>query len=194
MTGNEILALARASFGERSELTVLNTEALEYLNSALQELYNDLPPERMKERLVETAVVMAANRGPITNTWDRVVEVYVNDKPAIQVPKEVIQNADYGNLFTPSVGIFHLDNSYVWVRPSGTVKIVHLTPPAELVTLDLTAELAAFSRVWHPALAHLVTSYMYAQEEDQTQAQHYRGEYSQQILGLIQQMSEEESQ
>jgi hypothetical protein len=189
MTGDEIIALARANFGESSPLTVSVQTAKDFLNAALQELYNDLPPERMKNRLTESVVVMTANQGPVENTWDRIIEVYVDDVPALQVPKDVIPNADHNSMFSPPVAIFHVDDKYVWVRPSGAVKIVHVEPPG--IIANFSSEVSVFSELWHSALALLTTSYMYAQEEDVTQAQHYRGEYSQTIASLIQQMEVE---
>lgn len=189
MTGDEIIALARANFGEETALTVSEQTSEDFVNAALQELYNDLPVERLKNLLTESTVTMASNKGPIDNAWDQVIEVYVDDLPAVMVPRDVIQNADHNSLFAPPIAICHVDNSHVWVRPSGTVKIVHLDPPDAIS--DFTAEVTDFSELWHSAIAMLVTSYMYAQEEDSTQAQHYRSEYSQSLASLLQQMEKE---
>lgn len=190
MTGDEIIALARADFGEAAPLTISADTSKEYLNRAQYELFQDLPPERQKANLLEEAVTATTGQGTITNTWDRIVEVYVNDVPAAPVGREVISNADYGTLFAPSIPVFHIDNSHVWVRPvGGTVKVVHLNPPNRIT--DTTVAVTSFREQWHRAMAFLITSYMYAQEEDTPQAAHYRAEYTQYIAGQLQQSSEE---
>lgn len=192
MTGDEIIALARANFGEASPNTVSVQTAKDFLNSALQELYNDLPSSRMKNLIAEDSVALTSGQGLVVNTYDQVLEVYVDSLPAIQVPREVIRNSDHNDLFTSPVPIFYVDEKNLWVRPTtGLAKIVHLDPPG--VIADFTQEVSVFAELWHPALALLVTSYLYAQEEDTTQAAHYRGEYSHTLTNLMQGVQEEVS-
>lgn len=193
MTGDEIIALARAHFGEETAQTVSTDNALDYLNISLQELFNDLPPSRIRNRLAEDSVALVSGQGGILNTWDRIVEIYVDDNPGIVVPKGAIEAADYGTLFAPAIPIVHFDDSHIWVRPTGsTVKVVHLEPPTPVTEGNRTNELAEFDEKWHPALAFLVASYMYAQEEDQAQAGYYKSEYMQ-MLSNMSASAEEES-
>ncbi len=148
MTGDEIIALARANFGEETPLTVSEDTSLDYLNVAAQELYNDLPPERMKNLLNEDEVVMASGQGPIDNTWDQVLEVYVDDVPAAMVPREVIGNADYNTLFAPHIPIFHADLSGILPWPSSLLPTCMLRkriPPRLLTTEGNTTNLSQVS-------------------------------------------------
>lgn len=196
MTGEEIITLARYHFGEGTALTITEDAALAYLNEAMQELYSDLPVDRMRN-LIEEATVsfVSGNRGVIPNTWDRIGFVYVDEKPAVAVPPEVIRNTDYGTFFTPGVPIYHVDVSYLWVRPAdaGSVTVLYLNPPVAILTAGLATELTVFNRAFHSALADLTASYMYAQEEDLEQAGFFKNEYMSKISNALEMAAAEAS-
>jgi len=187
VTGDEIIALARFHFGEETPNTVSTDTVKDFLNAALMELYEDLPTERLKHLISTDSLSLTAGKGELLNEWDKVLEVHVDGSPAILVGREIIHNIDYGqlNLFEPVIPLFHINESHVWVRPTGsTVEVVHLGPPD--VINNFGQEVTAFEEQWHAALASLVASFMYAQEEDIQQAQHYRGDYQQRISSLLQ--------
>lgn len=185
MTPTEIITLARSHFGEPTPLTVDADTARDYLNASIRELYEDLPPDRLKGLLTEESVTLTAGEGDIDPTWDKIVELYVDGLPAHAVGRESIAHNDYNQFFESPVPIFHLDDSHVWVRPTtSTVEVVHIDPPAELVEADDDVEFTDIEDIWHPALADLVAMYMYAQEEDAQQSELYRNAY-QQKLGML---------
>lgn len=191
MTGDEIIALARASFGEAQPLTVSADNAKKYLNASLKELYEDLPPDRMKNLISTSSVAIVSGKGLVSDTFDKLLEVYVDDIPALQVSKSIIRGWDYGTLFQTEVPIFHWDTENLWVRPPlGAISVVHLDPPNPIS--NFTLEVSAFDNVFHEALAALVASKMYAQEEDATQAQHYRQEYLHSITSILETQGSEE--
>lgn len=181
MTGDEVIALAREFFGEPTANTVSTTAAKDYLNTALLELYNDLPPNRMRDRLSVDSVALTTGQGSIPNTWDRIVDIYVNDIPTFLVDRHVVYSAQELTYFEPSVPIAHFNEESLWIAPmaAGTVKVVHLEPPTLIATTS--DEITEFKEQWHKALALLIASYMYAQEEDSAQAQYFKGEYQQML-------------
>lgn len=191
MTPAEIIELARVHFGEETASSVSADSALKFLNEAQQELYQDLPPDRMKSLVQEASVATVDNQGVIVATWDKILDIYVDEIPAVQVSKEIIRNADR-NLFGPPIPVWYRDEKYVWVRPSGDLLVIFLQSPDDLVTGDLETELDSFDKIFHPALADLVAAYMYAQEEDGVQAQHYRAEYVGKISSVTEQMAVQE--
>lgn len=187
MTPSAIIDLARAQFGETNALTVTATTARSFLNAALMELYEDLPSERMKNLLTDANVTLDPNgRGDVLDTWDKVVELYLYGIPAQPVPREVIQAHDYNEFFESPVPIFYADESHIWVRPiTATCTVVFLSPPTQVTTVNESAEYTDIEESFHPALADLVTSKMYAQEEDPTQAEWYRNTYQQKLAMLL---------
>ena len=193
MTPNEIIALARIHFGEPNPLTISSTDELVLFNESMREIYSDLPSDRLKSLISEdTVTITGDNRGPVDSSWDRVIEVYVNDRPAIQAPKETIRNSELSSYFAPAVPIFHVDEQYLWVRPHETgdvVKAVYLSPPSTVVTGGRDTEITEIHEAFHEAVALLLASYMYAQEEDLVQAQHYKGEYVSVISNLSSRMA-----
>lgn len=185
MTPAEIIALARAQFGELTALTVSAQDARDMLNGAILELYEDLPPSRLKNLLTVTAVALTSGKGSIDPLWDKVIEVYVDDNPAFLVDRAVIAAHDYSQFFTSPTPIAHVDDDSVWVRPTtGVCSVLHLDPPEEVTAANEGTEYSSVSDVWHPALADLVTAAMYAQEEDITQMEAYRASYMQR-LGML---------
>lgn len=192
MTGDEIINLARIHYGEETPNVVSSDSAKSFLNSAIMELYEDLPAERKKNLITTDTVSLTSGSGIIDDTWDKVLEVYANGVPAYLVSREVIYNSAYGqqNLFESVVPIFYIDDTQVWVRPdNATVDVVHIDPPVPIANFE--GEVTAFDEQWHPALAFLVASYMYAQEEDVVQAQHYRAEYQQRLTSVTASVGEE---
>jgi hypothetical protein len=187
VTGDEIIALARSHYGEETPNIVSADMAKDFLNAALMELYEDLPTERLKHLISTDSLSLTAGKGEFPDEWDKILEVHVNGSPAILVGREVIHNTDYGqlNLFEPVIPIFHINESHVWVRPTGsTVEVVYLGPPDVIDNFE--SEVTVFEEQWHAALASLVASFMYAQEEDLQQAQQYRADYQQRISSLLQ--------
>lgn len=185
MTPVEIIALARAQFGEDSPLTVSVTTARDFLNAAILECYEDLPPSRLKNLLSETTVVLTAGKGAVLATWDKVLEVYADNIPCLMVPRETIHQHDYSQFFSSPVPICHVDDKNIWVRPTtATCQVVNLTPPTEVTSGNEGTEYAGIDEVFHPALADLTTAAMYAQEEDVAQSNYYRQAY-QSKLGML---------
>lgn len=185
MTPVQIIALARIQYGETDPNTVTANAARDFLNSAVKELYEDLPPSRLKNLLTQAAVVLTSGRGDVLTTWDKVVDLYVDNTPAIQVSREAIFQHDYSQYFSSPVPIFHVDDKYIWVRPTAsTCHITFLAPPAAITAGNEGVEFTGLDAVFHPALADLTTSFMYSQEEDVQQAELYRNAY-QQKLGML---------
>lgn len=186
MTPDEIVELARVQFGEETALTVTDESAREFFNAAVMELYEDLPPDRMKPLMTTQSVALTSGKGDVVDTWDKILAVYVDGVPAHAIPRQAIQAHDYSQFFESPVPVFHLDDTHIWVRPTGsTCELVTIDPPS---TIDTSTgddtEYTDFENIWHTALADLITSYMYAQEEDAQQAQLYYNAYSQK-LGML---------
>lgn len=184
MTGTEIIALALLHYGDSGSTYVSATDALQYLNEASLELYGDLPPAYLVNLMTATAELTNAGGAiPIDDAWDKIVEVYVEDTPAVQVTYDVIASADFNDYFSPSTPIYHVDTSTIWVRPvaSGVI-VTYLSPPSEIT--DASLEITDLDPIWHPVLAVLMASYMYAQEEDSQQAQHYKTIYQQKLTSF----------
>lgn len=185
MTPVEIIALARAQFGEASAMSVSEVSARDFLNAAIVELYEDLPSDRLKGLLSVTSVSLTAGKGSIDPTWDKILEVYVDGAPASVVPRDTISHHDYNEFFESVVPITHIDDDSVWVRPTtGTCSVLHLDPPVEVTAANEGTEYSSIDDIWHPALADLVTAAMYAQEEDVQQAEQYRSAYASK-LGML---------
>lgn len=186
MSPDEIVALARVQFGEETALTVSDESAYEFFNMAVMDMYEDLPPDRLKPLMTTESIILTSGKGDIDDAWDKILEVYVDSKPSQAVPRPVIQSHDYSEYFTSPVPIYYLDDTHIWVRPEGsTCEVVVLNPPSlvDTATGDAT-DYTDFDDIWHTALADLVTSYMYAQEEDAQQASLYYNSYSQK-LGML---------
>ena len=196
MTPAEIITLARTHFGELTALTVSVASARSYLNAAIKELYEDLPVDRLKPLLNDEAISLTAGKGDIPSNLDRVVEVYVDNIPAVAVPREVITTSDYGNLFAPAFPVIHIDSSHIWVRPvsTNTVAITYLQAPTVITAGNEGSEITEIPVPFHESLSYLVASYMYAQEEDVQQAQWYRNEYMNRLMSLSQQAVAEDGQ
>lgn len=185
MTPQEIIALARAQFGEANALTVTATTARDFLNAAIKETYEDLPPSRLKNLISETTVTLTAGKGSVLATWDKILEVYADNIPCMMVSREVIHQHDYSQFFASPTPICHIDDKNVWVRPTtSTCKVLTLSIPTEVTSGNEGTEYTGLDKVWHPALADLVTAAMYAQEEDAAQADQYRKAY-QSKLGML---------
>lgn len=185
MTPAEIITLARAQFGEETALTVSDDTARAFLNAALMEVYEDVNSPRLKNLLVEENVALTSGQGNVLDTWDKVVELYVYGLPAHPVAREVIQAYDYNEYYESPVPIFYVDDSHIWVRPTAaTVQVVYINPPSEVTAGNEATEYTDIEEPFHAALADLVTSMMYAQEEDTPQAEWYRNSY-QQRLGML---------
>lgn len=195
MTGDEVIELARFYYGEETANVVGEEEAKSLLNAALLEMYEDLPTARLKHLISEDSVSLTSGRTDVMDTWDKVLEVYVEGAPAFPVSREIIHNTRYGqeNLFTGVVPYFYADDHQLWVVPedSTDVDVVYLSPPT--LINQFTEEVDAFPEQFHPALASLVAAYMYAHEEDAAQAQHYRNDYQQRLVSMTQPTGEEES-
>lgn len=190
MTGDEIIALARQHFGEPTASSISTTQAKNFLNAAVQEMYGDLPVDRLRDLVEVSSLTFTDGQDDIPSTWDRVLAVYVGGVAAVAVSPETIQTSDTGAFFTALVPLYSLDTSHMWVRPvGGTVTVAHIDAPAEIT--NFTTEVTSFGVNWHPALASLVACYMYAQEEDAEQAQYYRNEYLAQVTSVSQQMEAE---
>lgn len=194
MNGAEVIALARLHFGEPTPATITQEMALRFLNVATNQIYVDLSADRLRTLIRENEVpITQGNRGEIPETWHDIIEVYVDDRPAVPVSREVISQSEYGeyDLFSPGTPIFHIDQGYIWVRPSDkTVRAVHTRPPEEITTGTLNEEITDIHRTYHTALSSLIASYMYAQEEDSVQSQLYKAEYVA-LLRTIPQMEQE---
>lgn len=190
MTPTEIVELARVHFGERDALTISAPEAITFVNAAIKEIYEDLPVDRLKELLDTETVSLTGGKGDVPSNLDRIVEVYVDDNPAVAVPREVITTADYGSLFEPAFPVVHVDSSHVWVRPSDIdeVDLEYLQAPTLIDSGNTGDELTEIPISFHGALAFLVASYMYAQEEDVQQAQWYKNEYMANITSMSSQV------
>jgi len=190
MTGDEIIALGRAYFGEPVASSILEATADSFLNVAVQELYEDLPADRLRLLQIIDSPTFTAGKAVIPTAWDKVLGVYVDGVQAVGVSPEVIKAVDAGAYFVPIVPVFSIDNQTMWVRPTtGAITVGHIDPPAEIA--DTSLEITSFSVMWHPALACLLASYMYAQEEDAEQAQYYRNEYLALVTSVSSQMEAE---
>lgn len=183
MTGDEVIALARFYFGEETALTVPTAREADLLNSALLELYRDLPVDKLRHLLSTDSVALTNGRGDLPTTWDTVVSVYLDGISAVQVTTDVIRATELGDFWLPLVPVFALDNNYLWVVPNGSVEVSHIDPPAEVTDTSATLD-SAFPEQYHTALAALMASYMYAQEEDIQQSGYYREEYMQQLASM----------
>lgn len=183
MTGDEVIALARFYFGEETALTVPTAREADLLNSALLELYRDLPVDKLRHLLSTDSVALTNGRGNLPTTWDTVVSVYLDGISAVQVTTDVIRATELGDFWLPLVPVFALDNNYLWVVPNGSVEVSHIDPPAEVTDTSATLD-SAFPEQYHTALAALMASYMYAQEEDIQQSGYYREEYMQQLASM----------
>lgn len=194
MTPAEIITLARSLFGEETPNTVSEDTARSYLNSALTEIWTDLPSDNLKPLLEIESVTTTDGAGDIDSEWNRIIEVYVDSFPATAVPRDVITGADFGDLFTPAVPIYNIDEKKIFVRPkdAGDVEIVQVKAPTRITSSTEESDLTEIPEVYHEALASLVASYMYLQEEDAAQAQAFRAEYSNMITSMSQQMAAEE--
>lgn len=182
MTGADIITLARLHFGESTPLTIPADREADLLNTAVQELYKDLPIEKLRHLVTTDNVALTDGRGDLPSTWDTVVAVYLDGVPSVQVSTDVIRATELGPFYQPMVPVYAVDNNYLWVVPTGTVTVSHVDPPAEIT--DLALEVDAFPGQYHELLSSLVTSYMYAQEEDVQQAGYYRSEYQQQLTSM----------
>ena len=182
MTGTEVITLARLYFGEATALTVPSARELDLFNTALKELYRDLPVDKLRHLITTDTVTLTNGRGNLPDTWDTVVSVYLDGISAVQVTTDVIRGTEIGSYWLPLVPVFAVDNNYLWVVPNGTVTVSHVDPPAEVTSL--AGEITAFPEQYHTLLASLLASYMYAQEEDAQQAAYYRGEYVEQLTSL----------
>lgn len=189
MTPNEIVALARAQFGEGTALSVDDPTFQSWVNQALKELYTDVDPELLRNLIDETSLTLTAGSATMPQTWDRVREVLDPDgTPLFPVEPETITfiDATAGNPYmVPMVGAYARVGQRLVVRPTTipSVLVQHQDPPAEIdftpTTGNADAELTSVGAHWHAALVHLVTSYAYQQEEDHNAAAHWRSRYSQ---------------
>jgi hypothetical protein len=185
VTPAEIISLARRQFGESEALTITDVTFQDWLNLALKELYTDLHPDLLRNLIGEDPLTLTAGTVTLPAEWDRVREVLRSDgTPLFHVPPEVITfiDATAGNPFmVPMVGAYSRVGQRLAVRPTSITEVIvqHQDPPAPVVFPGgATSELTAVSAHWHAALAHLVTSYAYQQEEDHNASAHWRSRYS----------------
>ncbi len=193
MTPAEIIVLARSLFGEVQPNTVTEEQTREYLSAALREIWSDLPSDNLKPLLTREPISINGGIGDISENWNRIIEVYVDDQPALQVAREVITSADFGDLFAPGFPIYHMDEQKIFVRPAnaGNVDIIHVEAPTRITEANEGDVLEEIPKVYHEALAFLTASYMYLQEEDAGQAQAFRAEYTNKITSISQQLAAE---
>lgn len=192
MTGVEVIELARALFGEIEPNSVTEGQARDYLSAALRELWVDLPASDLRGLIESNSLTLTSGKAPIDSSWERILEVYVDGIPALQVNREVIANTDFGTFFAPGVPIYHIDESNVFVRPdsASSAELFYLPPPPRVTSVNETDELD-IAQGFQEAAAFLTASYMYAQEEDAAQAQLFRSEYTNRIMSVSQQAASE---
>lgn len=184
MTPDQIVALARTQFGEETEQTLTDLQFEAWLNAAIKEAYNDLPAEAMRRVVVSSAVTITAGTGSLLDEWDRIHDVTFAGATLPRVEPEALALIDANPFLAPFTPVYSLVGTDLFVRPTSVteVRVVHQEPPGDItLALDGGVELADVDPRWHPALAHLVTSYAYQQEEDHNAAAHWRGRYAAQV-------------
>lgn len=176
MTGDEILDIVRANYGD-TDNNFLTTAALQdWLNLAVQEVYSLIPAGEMRQVTQEAAVALTSGRGDIPSTWDKILSVYEAEGELVQVPSHVANaQQNLSSFFVPDVHVYAIDGNEIMVVPTSvaSVTVQYTVEPAEIT--NFTAEISGLPTRFHPALADLVTSYAYASEEDLEQSGAYRG-------------------
>lgn len=189
MTGDDIIALAQLHFGESGGGTLTGPNFQDFLNAAIQELYNLMPNDAMKEQIQEALVsVNTSGIGDIPGTVERILGVKDLTSASsllMQVSPEMIRAIDASDYNKPghsTHAVFAIMRDKLYIRPKPTVTqnfpVVHISPPAPIT--NFTLEVTALSAQYHQALAYLVASYAYAQEEDVQQGDYYRSNALQQ--------------
>lgn len=177
MTGNDIIALARLQFGEATALTLSDSDFQEWVNTALVELYNDLPISELRQLQSISTVSLTNGNGTFTTSWDRILAVLIDGVEIPQVPWTAIQWMDTFGYGRPEQAVWAQSGSNLAVRTPGTlpssVSVRHMEP---LQVSNFASPLTISDR-WLAALAHLVTSYAYGQEEDHESAAMWRARY-----------------
>lgn len=184
MTPDAIITMARIQYGEPVALIVSDESFEAWLNAAIKEAYNDLPAESMRRVVVSTEVALTAGVGDIPSEWDRIHDVTFAGAAIPRVDPESIVLISTNPFLEPFTPVYSITGTEIIVRPTTVteVRVVHQEPPADIdFTADGDSELTTVDPRWHPALAHLVTSYAYQQEEDHNAAAHWRGRYAAQV-------------
>lgn len=191
MTPQEIIDRVRTHFGEREALTLQDEELREWMDQAVRELILDLPAHELRD-IAEVRslgdgldeVVGLDGTYEIPDDVYHVTSVYQDEySPMRRVSPQVINQIDEGGgYFTPAVPCFAHAADRLLVRPveQGGYAEVLVEPPL-LTAGDMDNELDTVPAVWHPAIVLKLTSYAYAQEEDQPQAQFYEQAYEKSI-------------
>lgn len=197
ITPNEVIKRARTQFGEEVALTATATNFQEWVNNALLELYDDLPPSELRQLITETSVSLTDGEGSVPDTWDRVIDVKTDDGvPLLRLRPETVRHIDSNQFFTPSQTVWALLDSTILVRPTSVSSVLatHQDPPTTLeFPADEDTEITEVNKRWHIALVHLVTSYAYQREEDHNAAAHWRSRYNQ-LVGAVQPVPVEDDQ
>lgn len=181
MTPDGIIALARTQFGEETALMFSAAQFQTWFNAALKEAYNDLPDVAMRRVVSHTPTGLTAGEAPIPDTWDRIHGAEIGGAALIPVDPGTIRIIDSNPYMDPIVAVFSTYGKTLSVRPTSitSVDVVHQEAPEDIVfPAGGLVELADVDERWHPALAHLITSYAYQTEEDHTAAAHWRGRYA----------------
>lgn len=160
----------------------------DWVNAALLEVYNDLPPTELRPLISEDAVALVAGEGQLPTAWDIILAVKDVGVPALNVPPEYIQNIDSNQFFSPTQTVWSLSDDTILVRPTSlvSVDVAHRDRPTLIVwPAGGDTEITEVNERWHIALVHLITSYAYAQEEDHTSAEQWRARYLQQVSSAV---------
>lgn len=175
MTGAEIIEAARLNFGEKTALSLEDADFQIFVNKAIQEVYQLLPNDQLRNLWAEGSLAISNGLGSIDAAWDRIVSVSEGDSPLLQVTPEMIRSMDISAYFEPLVSVWAVEIRHLWIRPSTilSVDVTHISPPDELTSGDFANEVTAINSTWHPAIIALTTAYAYAQEEDSAQADLY---------------------
>jgi hypothetical protein len=181
LTTDEVIKRARGHFGEETPLTVQDTVLREWINDAIKDLYDQLPPTELRGFIAnDTLSVGSGGSADLLDTWDRVLEIRDSaGVPLHLVSPEVVRSIDLGTFFMPAQTVYALTRKTVLVRPSSvsTIYIDHQEPPP-LITATQTGDnietLTGLHARWHNALVMRMTQYMYGQEEDWSSAQAFQ--------------------
>lgn len=184
MTPNQIIAQARVQFGERTAITLADSEFQGWVDGALKTIYNDLPSSEFRNLVSEDTISLVAGEGVVPDSWDRLLDARDADVPLRAVAPDVLAHIDTNRFYAPTQPVWAAVGKTVFVRPTtlASITVVHQEPPPSIVWTGTTAnadsELTSVNAKWHPALVHLVTSLAYQQEEDHNAAAMWRNRYS----------------
>lgn len=175
MTGNEVIALVRANYGDAANNFLGTTDLQSWLNQALQEVYTFLPSGDMREVVQQSAIALTSGRGDIPSTWDRVVSIFTAALgEAINMPSHVINaQRSLSDFFIPDAFGFSIDGNEILVTPDTVTSVTaqYLVQPTKIT--NFASEIAGIPTRYHPMLVDWTTSLAYASEEDVQQASFY---------------------